>query len=157
MLSRLLLRSALGLVLLSVAAAPASARTEGRAQLAMVWPASGTVTAPFGEYRGGHAHAGMDIGILRSLSVRAAAPGKVRAVGYLPGYEGYGLMVTIRVLGSYDLMYTHLSRASVRPGEVVARGERVGTAGCTGSCSGTHLHFELRRNGAAINPRPFLP
>lgn len=157
MLSRLLLRSALGLVLLTVFAAPASARTEGRAQLAMVWPASGTVSAPFGEYRGSHYHAGIDIGMLRTLTVRAAAPGKVRSVGYLGGYEGYGLMVTIRVLGAYDLMYAHLSRATVEPGEIVAQGEKVGVAGCTGSCSGTHLHFELRRNGSAINPMPFLP
>ena len=123
----------------------------------MVWPAGGTVTASFGEYRGSHYHAGIDIGMLRSLGVRAAAPGRVRAVGYLGGYEGYGLMVTIRVLGAYDLMYAHLSRAAVEPGESVTQGERIGVAGCSGSCSGTHLHFELRRNGAAINPLPFLP
>ena len=157
MLSRLLLRSALGLVLLSVLAGPAFARTEGRAQLAMVWPAAGTVSAHFGEYRGSHYHAGIDIGMLRSLSVRAAAPGKVRSVGYLNGYEGYGLMVTIRVLGAYDLMYAHLARTAVEPGEIVTQGERIGVAGCSGSCSGTHLHFELRRNGSAINPLPFLP
>lgn len=157
MLSRLLFRSALGLVLLTVVAGPASARTEGRAQLAMVWPAAGTVTAPFGEYRGSHRHAGIDIGILRNLTVRAAAPGKVRSVGYLNGYEGYGLMITIRVLGAYDLMYAHLSRVAVEAGEIVTRGEKVGVAGCTGSCSGTHLHFELRRGGAAIDPLQFLP
>lgn len=157
MLSRLLRRSALGLVLLSVLAGPAFARTEGRAQLTMVWPAGGTVTAPFGEYRGSHYHDGIDIGILRSLTVRAAAPGKVRAVGYLNGYEGYGMMVSVRVLGAYDLMYAHLARALVEPGEVVAQGEKIGVAGCTGSCSGTHLHFELRRNGSAINPVQYLP
>lgn len=157
MLSRLLYRSALGLVLLSVLAGPASARTEGRAQLTMVWPASGTITTPYGGDRGSRSHAGVDIGMLRSLTVRAAAMGKVRAVGYLNGYEGYGLMVTVRVFGAYDLLYTHLARTAVEPGDVVAQGEKIGIAGCTGSCSGTHLHFELRRNGSAINPMPYLP
>ncbi len=123
----------------------------------MVWPAAGTVSAPFGQYRGSHYHAGIDIGMLRTLSVRAAAPGRVRAVGYLNGYEGYGLMVTVRMLGVYDVMYAHLSRAAVELGDLVAQGEKIGVAGCTGSCSGTHLHFEVRRSGTAINPLPFLP
>lgn len=123
----------------------------------MIWPAGGTVTAPFGEYRGSRSHAGVDIGMLRSLTVRAAAPGRVRGVGYLSGYEGYGVMVSIQVLGAYNLMYAHLARALVRTGDVIAQGEKIGVAGCSGSCWGTHLHFELRRNGAAISPMPYLP
>src|SRR6266540_3976523 len=82
------LTAALGAAL--VFCAPAFAKTDGPAQLAFTWPADGTVTGWFGELRGSHVHTGVDIGILRSLEVRAAAPGLVTAVGTPVGYDGYG-------------------------------------------------------------------
>jgi murein DD-endopeptidase MepM/ murein hydrolase activator NlpD len=142
----------------------ASARPSGRvahtfripAKLRFVWPANGTVTDGFGP-RWGRMHKGVDIGILSSLRVRAAAPGVVRRTGYVPGYEGYGKVVLVDVGRGYRVLYAHLSRIAVHRGQHVGAGQRLGRAGCTGSCTGTHLHFEVRKRGRAVNPMRFLP
>ena len=153
-------RSALVVLSLFLAAAPsASARTDssnGGARLQMVWPADGTVTSQFGEWRGGRRHDGIDIGMLRSLRVHAVTAGVVRRTGYEGGYEGYGKIIVLDLPGPYKALYAHLSSIAVREGEQVSKGEWIGQAGCTGSCSGTHLHFEVQRHGAPINPIPFL-
>jgi murein DD-endopeptidase MepM/ murein hydrolase activator NlpD len=115
---------------------------------AFLWPAQGTITTPF--VPGGHP--GIDIGILRSLRVTAAAEGRVLSVGAPRGFEGYGLIVLVDVGGGYSALYAHLSRAWVRPGEIVEAGQGLGVAGCTGYCTGTHLHFEVRLRGEAVNP-----
>lgn len=149
-------RLAAAILLALALAAPAAARTDSPHQLTLEWPAQGTVTSPFG-WDGGRPHSGLDIGILRSLDVRAAAPGRVTAVGYQTGYEGYGNVVLVDVAAPFSTLYAHLARATVRVGQAVAAGERLGIAGCTGWCTGTHLHFELRRGGVAIDPRTLLP
>ncbi len=122
----------------------------------MTWPADGTVTARFGEWRGSHRHDGIDIGMLRTLQLRAVTGGVVRRTGYIGGYEGYGQIVELDLPGPFTALYAHLSSVGVRSGERVQKGERIGLAGCTGSCSGTHLHFEVTRRGVPINPLPFL-
>lgn len=114
------------------------------------WPAQGTITTPFGS-----GHPGIDIGILRSLSIRAAQPGRVIAVGRPRGYEGYGNVVEIADGRGYTSLYAHLSGWRVRVGEQVAQGQWLGTAGCTGWCTGTHLHFEMRLRGQAVDPLRF--
>jgi len=119
-----------------------------------VWPAQGTVTGPFG-YDGGRWHPGIDIGILRSLTVRAAQRGRVVAVGSPRGFEGYGTLVEVALGRGYTALYAHLAGTRVRVGEEVSAGERIGTAGCTGWCTGTHLHFELRHLGRAVSPLRF--
>jgi murein DD-endopeptidase MepM/ murein hydrolase activator NlpD len=123
--------------------------------LVLQWPARGTVTDGFGP-RWGRMHLGLDIGILRSLDLRAAAAGTVERVGWLTGYEGYGQVVVVDVGDGYETMYAHLSRIDVKPGAILAAGDHVGIAGCTGSCTGTHLHFELHDFGKPIDPMPFL-
>ena len=128
---------------------------EYQERLALDWPADGTVTDGFGP-RWGRAHLGIDVGILRSLDVVAAADGLVVGAGWLPLYEGYGNVVLVDVGGGYSTLYAHLARADVRVGEWVVAGRRLGLAGCTGSCTGTHLHFELRHGGEPIDPMPFL-
>lgn len=115
------------------------------------WPAHGTITTPFTPY-----HHGLDIGMLRSLDVTAAAPGKVVSVGYTTGFEGYGNIVLVQVTPEIVTLYAHLASYKVHPGEEVRRGELLGIAGCTGYCTGTHLHFEVRENGVAVDPRRFL-
>jgi murein DD-endopeptidase MepM/ murein hydrolase activator NlpD len=151
------LRSALVVLLASLVVVPvASARTDSAARLQMVWPASGTVTAGFGEWRGSHRHAGIDIGMLRTLRLRAVTKGVVRKVGHAAGYDGYGLVVLIDLPGPYTALYAHLSSVRVKRGQHVRKGQRIGVAGCSGSCSGTHLHFEVRRGGVPVNPMPFL-
>ena len=140
-----------GTVVALVLPALASAHTDAGRQLSFSWPALGTVTSPFG--RDGYRwHPGVDIGTLRSLSVRAASAGRVVEAGYLPGYEGYGDLVVVDLGDSYTALYAHLAQPLVRAGQALVRGERVGVAGCTGWCTGTHLHFELRYRNRAVNP-----
>src|SRR5436305_15298786 len=123
-----------------------------RAQaLEFAWPAEGTITTPFTSY-----HRGLDIGMLRTLDVKAAAPGKVVSVGHATGFEGYGNIVLVQVPPAVVTLYAHLSSMKVHPGQAVTRGELLGIAGCTGYCTGTHLHFEVRQNGVAVDPRKFL-
>ncbi len=151
------LRSAAVVLLTSlVVASTASARPDGSARLQMVWPANGTVTSSFGVWRGNHRHNGIDIGMLRTLRLRSVTNGVVRKVGYSAGYEGYGAIVIIDLPGPYTALYAHLSSVRVRPGQRVRKGQRIGLAGCTGSCSGTHLHFEVKRRGVSVNPMRFL-
>ena len=129
--------------------AAATAHTDAGWQVALHWPADGTVTSPFG-HDGARWHTGLDIGILRSLDVRAAADGVVASTRYLQGSEGYGDVVRHRY--GYSTLYAHLSRALAHPGEVVHEGQLIGEAGCTGWCTGTHLHFELRYRDVPIDP-----
>jgi len=153
----------LSLALLACALAvapPAFAGTQdGRSlavkQAAFDWPASGTVTSPFG-FRPGGFHPGIDIGMLRALGVRAAAEGKVVLAGTPSGFEGYGYLIGIDVGNGTLTLYAHLSRIDVKVGDVVRIDQPIGVAGCTGSCSGTHLHFEVRVNGKAVDPMPYL-
>ncbi len=119
------------------------------------WPAGGTVTSPFGD-DGGRWHPGLDIGILRSLDVRAAQAGRVIAVGPRRGREGYGNVVEVALGDGYVALYAHLAGWRVRPGDDVVAGQRLGTAGCTGWCTGTHLHFELRHRDRPVNPLRFF-
>ena len=151
------LRSALVVLLTSLVVAPvASARMDNAARLQMVWPASGTVTSPFGVWRGNHRHTGIDIGMLLTLRVRAVTAGVVRSTGYEDGYEGYGKIIVLDLPGPYSALYAHLSNVAVREGDLVHKGEWIGQAGCTGNCSGTHLHFEVKHRGVPIDPMQFL-
>jgi murein DD-endopeptidase MepM/ murein hydrolase activator NlpD len=100
----------------------------------------------------GRRHPGIDIGLLQSLTVRAAVPGRVLLVGRPRGYEGYGNVIVVRTTRRQTEIYAHLAGYRVKRGQHVHTGERLGTAGCTGWCTGTHLHFEVRRNGRPVNP-----
>ena len=137
----------------------ASARPDGplrpylehQARRDLVWPAAGTITDGFG-YRWGRLHSGLDIGILEHLEIVAAAPGVVTLTGYVTGFEGYGNVVITDDGEGMEMLYAHLSRVDVAPGQWLPAGDPVGLAGCTGSCTGTHLHFEVRRHGVPIDP-----
>jgi len=120
--------------------------------LSFVWPAQGTITTPFVPY----GHAGVDIGMLRTLTVRAAVAGTVELVGYPVGYAGYGNVIVVRVNSTMQTIYAHLVSYSVKPGETVTAGEAIGVAGCTGLCTGTHLHFEVRISGTPVDPMQWL-
>ena len=140
----------------TVSAAPLRhAKPEPAGPLELAWPAKGRLTDGYGP-RWGRLHAGIDIGILRSLRLRAAADGVVRKTGYVRGYAGYGQVVVLDVGRGFKLLYAHLSRVGVRPGQRVEAGQKLGLAGCTGSCTGTHLHFEVHKRGRALDPMPFL-
>jgi murein DD-endopeptidase MepM/ murein hydrolase activator NlpD len=137
-------------------AGPAAAHTDGGQGLYLEWPASGTITRGYG-YDGAEWHPGIDIGTLRSLDITAAAPGVVEAVGYAPHYEGYGEVVLVDLGDGLEALYAHLSWVTVKEGDQVFAGQKLGNAGCTGYCTGTHLHFELRERGEAFDPAPLLP
>jgi len=139
-----------------ICAMPAGAHTDGGPGLSLVWPASGTVTRGFG-WDGPAWHPGIDIGTLRSLDITAAAPGVVEAVAYAPHFEGYGNIVLVDLGDGLEALYAHLAEIGVSVGDTVETGQKLGVAGCTGYCTGTHLHFELRQDGVAFDPSPLLP
>ena len=80
----------------------------------------------------------------------------MQRTGYENGYEGYGKIIVLDLPGPYTALYAHLANVAVRDGDHVREGELIGQAGCTGSCSGTHLHFEVRHRGVPIDPMRFL-
>ena len=150
--------AALAATLTLCCAAPAFGMTDGGEGLALAWPASGAVTRGFGyDATMSEFHTGIDIGSLRSLDVRAAAPGVVEATGYASGFDGYGNVVLVSVGPGLEALYAHLASVRVAVGDEVFLGELLGQAGCTGYCTGTHLHFELRDDGVAFDPAPLLP
>ena len=116
-------------------------------------PLRGPLFEPFG-YGRGRLHAGIDIAVLGTDVVRAALPGRVTAVGYLP--NGYGNVVRLRHEDGIETMYAHLAEASVREGQRVEGGQLIARAGCTGSCTGAHVHFEVRVRGKLVDPLGFL-
>ena len=118
-------------------------------------PLDGPFGSPFG-YRWGRMHQGIDIEGWSETRVRAAQSGVVTKVGWLNGYSGFGLVVKIRHERRIVTMYAHLERALVKRGEHVTAGQRIGSAGCTGSCTGVHLHFQMWERGKLVNPMRYL-
>ncbi len=115
-------------------------------------PTNGTVTSNFGP-RGGRNHDGIDIAAPTGTAVRAAACGTVSLAGQ---QSGYGNMVCITHTSQFSTCYAHLSRFGVSNGAQVQQGQVIGYVGCTGNCTGPHLHFETRVNGQAQDPRTYL-
>ncbi|MGH9042673.1 MAG: M23 family metallopeptidase [Acidimicrobiia bacterium] len=118
----------------------------------LAWPVSGTLTSGFGP-RGGRHHDGIDLAVATGTPVRAARAGRVIAAG---SSGGYGLKVDLDHGGGLVTRYAHLSRIDVRYGTDVTGGATIGLSGNTGESTGPHLHFEVRRNGAAHNPTGYL-
>ncbi len=116
----------------------------------LVWPVSGVVTSGFG-YRWGRLHAGIVISAPAGTPVRAAAAGTIIYSGWM---GGYGNLVVIDHGGGLATAYAHLSAISA--GGSVSQGQTIGAVGCTGSCTGNHLHFEVRVNGQAVDPFGYL-
>ena len=102
---------------------------------------------------GGAMHAGLDFKGPVGTPILAAAKGKVVLAGF---NGGYGNTIEIRHANGLVTRYAHLSGLNVRRGQMVDRGVLIGRMGSTGRSTGSHLHFEVRLNGQAINPRKFL-
>lgn len=117
------------------------------------WPANGPITSGFGQ-RWGRLHAGIDIGGSTGSAIMAARPGTVSFAGSM---SGYGNTIIIDHGGGITTVYAHLSSIGVGSGQSVGAGQRIGGMGCTGSCTGTHLHFEVRVGGSPQNPMGYLP
>jgi murein DD-endopeptidase MepM/ murein hydrolase activator NlpD len=122
------------------------------------WPVTGTITSPFGwrsnPFGGGpEFHQGLDIAAPMGTTVTAAAGGTVIMAQW---YGGYGNYILIDHGGGYSTGYGHLSAIYVSVGQSVQRGQAVGAIGCTGACTGPHLHFEVRIAGRPVDPAPRL-
>jgi hypothetical protein len=125
----------------------------------LIWPtAAHTVTAPFGEPRPGHLHAGIDIGAPLGAPVWAAAAGTVVLVQTTATSGGYGNYVCIQHGTAIRTCYAHLSAIYVRTGDAAAAGQVLGACGSTGHSFGPHLHFEVRvgPDWRATDPTPYL-
>lgn len=107
------------------------------------------VTSNFGR-RWGRQHKGIDVKVYIGDTIRAAFSGKVRMVRY--DRNGYGNYVVIRHGNGLETIYGHMSKQLVEENQVVAAGEPIGLGGNTGRSTGSHLHFETRLCGVALNP-----
>lgn len=107
------------------------------------------ITSKFG-WRWRRMHNGLDVKVYVGDTIRAAFDGKVRVVKYEP--RGYGKYIVIRHPNGLETVYGHLSKQIVKVDDVVRAGEPIGLGGNTGRSTGSHLHFETRFLGIAINP-----
>jgi murein DD-endopeptidase MepM/ murein hydrolase activator NlpD len=98
-------------------------------------------------------HAGIDFRVPYGGPVRAAGAGTVVSAGW---NGGYGRMVEVEHADGMTTRYAHLSKITVKTGDRVERGSVVGKAGSSGRSTGPHLHYEVRRNGTAIDPLRFI-
>ena len=124
------------------------------ASASFIWPVAGSVNSQFGPRWGGF-HSGIDIGAPYGTAVGAAAGGQVVLTVYSD--VGFGYHVVIRHDDGSETLYAHLSAIYVGLGQYVAQGEAIGAVGCTGWCTGNHLHFEVHIGGTPVNPLLYLP
>ncbi len=137
----------------SFASMPARSSTAKVDGVAFMWPLDGPITSYFGPRDGGF-HPGIDIDGETGDPVLAAATGRVAYAGTI---NGYGNAVIIDHGHGLATLYGHLSRIDASVGQRAAMGAVVGAVGCTGNCTGSHLHFEVRVNGVPVDPLPYLP
>ncbi len=128
-------------------AAPPPIYAGGNGQF--LWPVGGIITQYPVWY-----HMALDIANSAAPGIAAAGDGIVSDVEYLR--YGYGQHIIISNGDGLSTLYGHLSEIYVKAGDHVARGQIIGRMGSTGRSTGTHLHFEVRKNGIAVNPLPFL-
>ena len=105
-------------------------------------------------FNGGAAmHMGVDMAGAAGEPIYAAASGRIEVAGRA---TGYGNVVEIDHGKGLETRYGHLSKILVAPGAAIKQGQLIGLMGSTGRSTGTHLHFEVRIDGRAVNPRPYL-
>ena len=124
----------------------------GVSSVGLVWPVHGPITSEFGSRWGGF-HPGLDIAPGYGTPIAAAGDGVVLYAGYSSG--GYGNYVVIDHGDGLATAYGHQSRIAVSQGQIVTQGQIIGYVGSTGYSTGPHLHFEVRVDGFAQNPRAY--
>lgn len=144
----------------TVAGAPGTtAVSPTKAPGRLIVPVPGApITSPFGYrihpiYGTSRLHTGIDYGADEGTPIRAAADGVVVSAGW---YGGYGNATIIDHGGGIATLYGHQSAMSVSAGQKVTQGQTIGRVGCTGDCTGPHVHFEVRVNGDPVNPANYL-
>jgi murein DD-endopeptidase MepM/ murein hydrolase activator NlpD len=125
----------------------------------MGYPRTEGLTSFFGyrsdPFSSAHAefHPGIDFKGHRGDAVKSTANGKVVFAGW---FGGYGNCVRIKHSNNFETLYGHLSKIKVKAGQKVSVGDNIGLVGSTGHSTGSHLHYEVRKNGKPINPAKFL-
>ena len=109
-------------------------------------------TSGFGP-RWGTMHYGTDMAAKHGSAILATADGVINFAGW---EKGYGKLIKIKHDFGYETRYAHLSKINVSVGQRVSQGDRIGKMGNTGRSTGTHLHYEIRRNGKPINPMKYI-
>jgi len=115
----------------------------------LVWPVHGTITTYYSA-----AHLAIDIAVPYGTTVVAADAGTVISAGWRT--NGGGLVVEIDHGNGMHTVYNHLSQIYVKVGQAVGRGEGIAAVGCTGMCTGPHVHFEVIVGGILVNPLRYL-
>lgn len=116
------------------------------------WPVAGaSLSSSYGK-RWGRTHKGIDL-VSSKRNILASDDGVVIFAGTK---SGYGNCIIINHKNGYETLYGHLSKISVKKGEVVEKGSKIGVMGNTGRSTGTHLHFEIIKNGSTQNPMKYL-
>lgn len=131
---------------------------QGSAPGRLAWPVPGRVTSAFGWrihpiFGTRTLHAGIDLAASTGDNVRAAGDGTVILAST---WGGYGRTVVIDHGGGLSTLYAHQSSIKVSVGQDVGAGDVVGSVGCSGYCTGAHLHFETREGGAPVDPMKYL-
>jgi len=115
-------------------------------------PSRGSISSTFG-MRWGKMHKGIDIAANFGATINAALGGTVT---YADWQEGYGKVIKIDNGKGIETTYAHCSAITVKKGEVVKQGKKIGEVGSTGNSTGPHLHFEVRENGEPKNPQKYI-
>lgn len=116
------------------------------------WPLRGVLYGRFGK-KGKEAHDGIDLAAPLGTPVKTAAPGSVLYAGT---QQGYGNIVIVEHDSGLVTLYAHNKDLRVKTGQKVRAGQVIATVGESGRTSGPHLHFEVRREGLAVDPMPYL-
>lgn len=118
-----------------------------------IWPTTTKyISSPFG-WRGASMHTGIDLAGPKGLPIYAYKAGLVT----FSGWNGnYGYMVKVDHGNGVSTWYAHSSQLLVNAGDTVSQGQTIALIGSTGWSTGPHLHFEMRINGAAVNPYPYI-
>ena len=121
-------------------------------------PVGGSVNSPFGPREkptpgASSDHKGVDLKASEGQTVKASADGVVSFAGE---QRGYGKIVIIDHTGDIQTAYAHLSSISVSKDAEVAQGDTIGAAGQTGTATGPHLHFEVRKNDTRVDPMDYI-
>ena len=103
--------------------------------------------------RGVRHHSGMDIAARSGTPVYATGDGWVTYAGWL---GAYGNLIKLQHPSGYETRFGHLSRIAIMQNQWVRKGQLIGYIGSTGRSTGPHLHYEVRMNGVALNPRGFM-
>lgn len=122
------------------------------------WPLHGPLTSGYGPrhhpiLRRPRFHSGLDLAAPMGARVRAGAAGRVRRAGWA---GGYGRLIELDHGAGWTSRYAHLHTSLVRVGQWVGAGEVIATVGATGLATGPHLHFEIRHQARALDPRTCL-